>query len=51
MQSVHAEGAATAIGAMASVEIVGVGANSLTGRIVAAESCEHGAMLEKTFSA
>ena len=38
MQSVHAEGAASRVGAMARVEIVGAGANSLTGRIVAPAS-------------
>jgi len=38
MQSVHADGDVSRIGAMASVEIVGVGANSLAGRIVAPAS-------------
>ena len=39
MQSVRAEGAASRIGAMTSVEIVGLGANTLIGRIVAPASC------------
>jgi len=38
MQSVRAEGEAKWIGAMASVEIVGLGANTLIGRIVAPTS-------------
>ena len=38
MQSVRAEGEASLIGAMASVEIVGLGANTLIGRIVAPAS-------------
>ena len=38
MQSVRAEGDASRIGAMASVEIVGLGANTLIGRIVAPAS-------------
>ena len=38
MQTVHADGGADQIGAMASVEIIAAGANSLTGRIVAAAS-------------
>jgi tRNA-2-methylthio-N6-dimethylallyladenosine synthase len=47
MQPVYAEGDASAIGKMASVEIVRAGANALTGRIVAAasrEPCEHDVM-------
>jgi tRNA-2-methylthio-N6-dimethylallyladenosine synthase len=38
MQSVRAEGDASRIGAMTSVEIVGLGANTLIGRIVAPAS-------------
>jgi tRNA-2-methylthio-N6-dimethylallyladenosine synthase len=38
MQSVRAEGEASRIGAMASVEIVGLGTNTLIGRIVAPAS-------------
>jgi tRNA-2-methylthio-N6-dimethylallyladenosine synthase len=40
MQSVYAEGDLSLIGAMASVEIVGVGPNSLIGRLVARASRE-----------
>ena len=40
MQSVYAEGDASLIGAMASVEIVGVGPNSLIGRLVTRASRE-----------
>jgi tRNA-2-methylthio-N6-dimethylallyladenosine synthase len=39
MQSVRAEGEASRVGAMASVEIVGLGANTLIGRLVAPASC------------
>ena len=38
MQSVHAEGAAALIGALAEVEIIGVGPNSLIGRLVTQSS-------------
>ena len=40
MQSVYAEGDLSLIGAMATVEIVGIGPNSLIGRLVARASCE-----------
>jgi len=40
MQSVYAEGDSSLIGAMAAVEIVGVGPNSLIGRLVARASRE-----------
>jgi tRNA-2-methylthio-N6-dimethylallyladenosine synthase len=40
MQSVYAEGDLSLIGAMAAVEIVGVGPNSLIGRLVARASRE-----------
>jgi tRNA-2-methylthio-N6-dimethylallyladenosine synthase len=40
MQSVYAEGDSSLIGSLAEVEIVGVGPNSLIGRIVAEASCE-----------
>jgi hypothetical protein len=36
---VRAEGEASRIGAMTRVEIVGLGANTLIGRIVASASC------------
>jgi tRNA-2-methylthio-N6-dimethylallyladenosine synthase len=42
MQSVYADGDASLIGAMAAVEIVGVGPNSLIGRLVAPASREMG---------
>ena len=45
MQSVYAEGDAAMIGAMKRVEITRAGANSLTGRIVAAASCEQSVMV------
>jgi tRNA-2-methylthio-N6-dimethylallyladenosine synthase len=45
MQSVYAEGDADMIGAMTRVEITRAGANSLTGRIVAAASCEQSVMV------
>jgi tRNA-2-methylthio-N6-dimethylallyladenosine synthase len=45
MQSVYAEGAGETIGAMKSVEITRAGPNSLTGRIVAAASCEQSVMV------
>jgi tRNA-2-methylthio-N6-dimethylallyladenosine synthase len=44
MQSVYVEGDAATIGAMKRVEITRAGANSLTGRIVAAASCEQSVM-------
>jgi tRNA-2-methylthio-N6-dimethylallyladenosine synthase len=40
MQSVHVEGDLSLIGAMATVEIVGIGPNSLIGRLVARASRE-----------
>jgi hypothetical protein len=42
MQSVYAEGDLSLIGAMAAVEIIGVGPNSLIGRLVAPASREMG---------
>ena len=46
MQSVYAEGDVSLIGAMARVEIVGVGPNSLIGRLVAQPSRETGLIAE-----